>query len=64
MKWIAEAVPRANFGKDLLNTFGAFMTICRVQRNNADARIAATRANGWKTGDHRVRHQERDNCCR
>jgi restriction system protein len=48
VKWIAEAVPRANFGKDLLNTFGAFMTICRVQRNNAEARIAAMRANGWK----------------
>lgn len=48
VKWIAEAVPRANFGKDLLNTFGAFMTICRVQRNNAEARIGAMRANGWK----------------
>ena len=48
VKWIAEAVPRANFGKDLLNTFGAFMTICRVQRNNAEARIGAMWANGWK----------------
>ena len=47
VKWIAEAVPRARFGKDLLNTFGAFMTICRVHRNNAEARIAAMRANGW-----------------
>ena len=27
VKWIGEAVPRANFGKDLLYTFGAFMTI-------------------------------------
>lgn len=24
------------------------MTICRIQRNNAEARIAAMRANGWK----------------
>lgn len=48
VKWIAEAVPRPNFGKDLLFTFGAFMTICRVQRNNAEARILAMRANGWK----------------
>ncbi|GIX04578.1 MAG: restriction endonuclease [Planctomycetaceae bacterium] len=48
VKWIGEAVPRANFGKDLLNSFGAFMTICRVQRNNAEARNAAMRANGWK----------------
>lgn len=48
VKWIAEAVPRAHFGKDLLNTFGAFMTICRVQRNNAEPRIAAMRTSGWK----------------
>lgn len=48
VKWIAEFVPRANFGKDLLFTFGAFMTICRVQRNNAEQRIATMRANGWK----------------
>lgn len=48
VKWIGEAVPRANFGKDLLYTFGAFMTICRVQRHNAEARISAMRANGWK----------------
>lgn len=48
VKWIGETIPRAHFGKDLLNTFGAFMTICRVQRNNAEARIAAMRANGWK----------------
>lgn len=48
VKWIAEAVPRAHFGKDLLHTFGAFMTICRVQRNNAEARLAAMRASGWK----------------
>ena len=48
VKWIGEGIPRANFGKDLLYTFGAFMTICRVQRNDAEARILAMRANGWK----------------
>ena len=48
VKWIGEVVPRAHFGQDLLYTFGAFLTICRVQRNNAEQRIAAMRANGWK----------------
>lgn len=48
VKWIAEGIPRANFGNDLLFSFGAFMTICRVQRNNAEARIRAMRANEWK----------------
>jgi restriction system protein len=48
VKWIGEAIPRANFGKDLLYTFGAFLTICRVQRNHAERRIAAMRSNDWK----------------
>jgi restriction system protein len=48
VKWIAEAVPRIHFSKDLLDSFGAFMTICRIRRNNAESRIATMRANGWK----------------
>jgi restriction system protein len=47
VKWIGEAVPRDHFGQDLLHSFGAFMTICRVRRNNAESRIAAMRADGW-----------------
>jgi len=47
VKWIGEAIPRSNFAQDLLYTFGAFLTICRVQRNNAEARITAMRAAGW-----------------
>ena len=47
VKWIGEAVPRSSFGKDLLNTFGAFMTICRIQRNNAESRLKAMYASGW-----------------
>lgn len=48
VKWIGEAIPRAHFGQDLLYIFGAFLTICRVQRNNAEARVNAMIANGWK----------------
>lgn len=48
VKWIGEAIPRTHFGKDLLFSFGAFMTICRIKRNNAEQRIAAMRSNGWK----------------
>ncbi|WP_415878495.1 restriction endonuclease [Methylomonas sp. TEB] len=36
VKWIWEAIPRANFSQDLLYSFGAFLTICRIQRNNAE----------------------------
>lgn len=48
VKWLGDPIPRANFAQDLLYSFGAFMTICRIQRNNAEARIAAMRKNGWK----------------
>lgn len=48
VKWIADAIPRDSFGKDLLFSFGAFMTICRIKRNNAEDRLVAMRQTGWK----------------
>lgn len=48
VKWISEPIPRSHFGKDLLNSFGAFMTICKIQRNNAEQRILAMKGNQWK----------------
>jgi restriction system protein len=47
VKWIGEAIPRQRFGQDLLHSFGAFLTICRIQRNNAESRIKAMKASGW-----------------
>ncbi len=48
VKWIGEAIPRSSFNQDLLYSFGAFMTICRIKRNNAETRILAMRKKGWK----------------
>jgi len=48
VKWIGEAVPRENFGKDILYSLGALLTICLIHRNNAERRILAMRTNGWK----------------
>jgi len=48
VKWIGEPIPRDNFGQDILNSFGAFLTICRIKRNDAEARITKMRANQWK----------------
>lgn len=48
VKWVGEAIPRDHFGKDLLHSFGAFMTLCRIKRNNAEERLLAMRATGWK----------------
>jgi restriction system protein len=45
---VGESIPRQNFSKDLLNSFGALMTICRIQSNNAETRIRAMREAGWK----------------
>ena len=48
MGTVAEAISRSNFSKGILCTAGAYMTICRVQRNDAEARINAIRANNWQ----------------
>lgn len=48
VKWIGEAIPRQRFGQDLLHSFGAFMTICSIKRNNAEDRLKAMKAGGWK----------------
>ncbi len=38
--WIKPDLPRSTFQQDLLYSFGAFLTVCRVQRNNAEERVA------------------------
>lgn len=40
VKWLKE-FPRSAFDQDLLYSLGAYMTVCRVQRNNAEERIRA-----------------------
>ena len=39
VKWIKEDIPRSKFGQDLLYSFGAFMTVCQIRRNNAEERV-------------------------
>jgi restriction system protein len=54
VKWIKMGVARAHFGQDLLNSFGAFMTVCRIERNDAERRVRAMAAHGFvaeKLGD-------------
>jgi restriction system protein len=40
VKWQAQ-VPRSEFDPDMLFSFGAFMTVCRIARNDAEQRIRA-----------------------
>ena len=39
--WARADVPRTAFEQDLLYSFGAFMTVCNVSRNDAPRRVAA-----------------------
>ena len=48
VKWVGEDLPRTAFAQDLLYSFGAFMTICRIQRNQAEERVKAMAKNQWK----------------
>jgi restriction system protein len=43
VKWLKTDFPRSPslFGQDLLYSLGAFMTVCQIQRNNAEKRIRA-----------------------
>ncbi|MEM1059320.1 MAG: restriction endonuclease [Verrucomicrobiota bacterium] len=39
VQWNEERVPRKRFKQDLLDSLGAFLTVCRIRRNNAESRI-------------------------
>jgi restriction system protein len=46
--WFSGLIPRSVFPQDLLYSFGAFLTICKVQRNDAEARVRAIGARRWQ----------------
>lgn len=48
VKWLNTDVPRTAFAQDLLYSFGAFMTVCRMSKNDAEARVRAMEKMGWK----------------
>jgi len=48
VEWFAQDVPRDRFDQDILYSLGAFLTVCRIQRNNAEQRIYEMAKNGWK----------------
>jgi restriction system protein len=59
VKWLKE-IPRSDFDQDLLYSFGAFMTVCKISRNDAESRVrvmisgAAARANKAVSEDSEV----------
>jgi len=49
VKWLETDIPRTNFDQDILYSLGAFMTVCRISRNDAEKRIRAMQGNNWKS---------------
>jgi restriction system protein len=41
IKWLTTDMSRSRFDQDILYSFGAFLTVCRIQRNNAEDRVKA-----------------------
>ena len=48
VQWLNLDVPRSAFDKDLLFSFGAIMTICAIRRHDAEKRLRAMLAGGFK----------------
>lgn len=41
VEWLRTDLPRTTFDQDILYSLGAFMTVCQIERNNAEERIRA-----------------------
>ena len=41
VKWLQTDLPRTTFEQDLLYSFGAFLTVCNISRNDAARRVAS-----------------------
>ncbi len=47
VRWLNQDVSRGAFDQDLLYSMGAFLTVCEIKRNNAEARIKGMFRNGF-----------------
>lgn len=45
--WLNTSIPRDVFDQDLLYSFGAFLTVCEIKRNDAEQRVRAMQGRGW-----------------
>lgn len=51
VEWLKTDLPRDTFRQDLLYSFGAFMTVCEISRNDALNRVKAVLETGRDPGD-------------
>lgn len=52
VEWFAQDIPRDRFDQDVLYSLGAFLTVCRIKRNNAEERIKEMAKDQWKVPGH------------
>jgi restriction system protein len=52
IKWLNTDIPRSAFDQDLLYSFGAFLTVCEIRRNDAEKRVRDMAKNAWHSEDH------------
>lgn len=50
VEWVNPEIARDAFGQDLLYSLGAYMTVCRIQRNKAEERIKQLMETGKDPG--------------
>lgn len=58
VEWFAMDIPRDVFDQDILYSFGAFMTVCKIHKNNAEARIKALWKNNWQSSHLNIINDE------
>lgn len=51
VQWLKTEIPRDNFKQDMLYSFGAFMTVCEITRNDALRRVQVVLETGRDPGD-------------
>lgn len=51
VEWLKTDLPRDTFRQDLLYSFGAFMTVCEIRRNDALNRVQVVLRTGQDPGD-------------
>ena len=49
IEWINQEIPRSAFDQDLLYSFGAFLTVCEIKRNDAEKRVRSMAHKSWKS---------------
>jgi restriction system protein len=58
--WFAKDIPRSNFDQDILYSLGAAMTVCKITRNDAEARLKAMYRNHWNPASAKTQSIEAD----